>query len=168
MQGPTSISSLLRLAPLMFLACAGLSTGPSPSHAAPRPPSAASTYVGSLACQPCHAHEYLSFFTYAKKSRSFQSIERLRKGLTAQEIERCYGCHTTGYGQPGGFVSVEATPQLKNAGCEVCHGPGGRHATTGDPAAIKRKLTKEDCERCHTSERVLAFRFKPLIHGGAH
>jgi hypothetical protein len=24
------------------------------------------------------------------------------------------------------------------------------------------------CQRCHTSERVKAFRFRPLIHGGAH
>ena len=32
------------------------------------------TYVGSDACKACHAEEYASFTTYAKKSRSFQSI----------------------------------------------------------------------------------------------
>ena len=53
--------------------------------AAPSP-----TYIGSLACQPCHADEYQRFVTYAKKSRSFESIERLRKGLTTKEIEHCY------------------------------------------------------------------------------
>lgn len=131
--------------------------------AAPTP-----TYIGSRACQPCHAAEYRRFASYAKKSRSFESIERLRHGLTSKEIERCYGCHTTGYGKPGGFISLAATPQLKNAGCEVCHGPGSRHAETGDSASIKGHLSKEDCERCHTSERVQTFRFKPLIHGGAH
>lgn len=125
-------------------------------------------YVGSLACQPCHAQEYRRFTIYAKKSRSYQSIDRMRHGLTDQEIKVCYGCHTTGYGKPGGFVSIEETPHLKNAGCEVCHGPGSRHIQHGDPAAIKIRLTKEDCESCHTSERVSAFRFKPLIHGGAH
>jgi hypothetical protein len=26
----------------------------------------------------------------------------------------------------------------------------------------------KDCESCHISERVNAFRYKPLIHGGAH
>lgn len=126
------------------------------------------TYLGVQACQPCHPHEYQQFATYAKKSRSFESIERLRKGLTAEEINRCYGCHTTGYGKPGGFVSIEETPQLKNAGCEVCHGPGSIHAQTGSLAAIRRHLSKEECEECHTSERVRTFRFKPLIHGGAH
>jgi len=126
------------------------------------------TYLGAQACQPCHPQEYQRFSTHAKKSRSFESIERLRKGLTDEETKRCYNCHTTGYGKPGGFVSIEKTPHLKNAGCEVCHGPGSIHARTGAPAAIKRRLTMEECEGCHTSEMVRAFRFKPLIHGGAH
>src|SRR4030042_5842574 len=81
-------------------------------------------YVGSDACKDCHEKEYNSFMTYAKKSKSFESIERVRKGLTEEEIKGCYFCHTTGYGKPGGFVSPEKTPHLKNAGCEVCHGPG--------------------------------------------
>lgn len=125
-------------------------------------------YVGSRACRPCHAAEYTSFIRYAKKSTSYRSIERLQKGLTREDIRKCYGCHTTGYGKPGGFVSVEKTPELKNAGCEVCHGPGSRHVQTGSPADIKRKPTRKDCEACHTSERVRAFRYRPMIHGGGH
>ncbi|NVM22002.1 MAG: cytochrome C [Desulfobacterales bacterium] len=125
-------------------------------------------YVGSLACGPCHEKEHKSFTIYAKKSTSFQSIERVKKELTEKEIEECYYCHTTGYGQPGGFISPEKTPHLKNAGCEVCHGPGELHVKTKDSSYIKGHLTAEDCEVCHTSERVKAFRYKPLIHGGAH
>ena len=125
-------------------------------------------YVGSDACKHCHEREYNSFMTYAKKSKSFNSIERVRKGLTAEEVQGCYYCHTTGYGKPGGFVSPEKTPHLKNAGCEVCHGPAGFHVRTKSASDIKRRMTLEDCEVCHTSERVKAFRYKPLIHGGAH
>ncbi len=125
-------------------------------------------YVGSDTCKRCHEKEYESFTKYAKKSRSFESIERLRKGLTEEEIKGCYACHTTGHGKPGGFVSVEKTPHLKNAGCEVCHGPGSVHVRTMNPKYIKRKMTMKDCEECHISERVRAFRYKPLIHGGAH
>ena len=125
-------------------------------------------YVGSLTCKTCHEKEYKSFVTHAKKSTSFTSIERVKKELTEKEIKGCYYCHTTGYGEPGGFISLEKTPHLKNAGCEVCHGPGEFHVKEKDPSYIKRHLTAEDCEVCHTSERVRAFRYKPLIHGGAH
>jgi hypothetical protein len=126
------------------------------------------SYVGSLACKECHPEEYSNFMTYAKKSISFQSIKRQMRHLTPEEIKQCYPCHTTGYGQTGGFVSLEETPHLKNAGCEVCHGPGAEHAQTGDTATIIGKMTKKDCEICHISERVKAFKYKPLIHGGAH
>ena len=125
-------------------------------------------YVGTLACKPCHEKEYQAFTSYAKKHSSFHSIERLRKELTEEQIEGCYACHTTGYGKPGGFVSEEATPHLKNAGCEVCHGPGGFHVRTLDPRDMKVDLTERDCEGCHTSDRVKTFRYKPLIRGGAH
>ena len=125
-------------------------------------------YVGSKACEHCHQKEYASFIQYAKKSKSFQSIERLKQGLSQEDLQKCYSCHTTGYGKPGGFTSVEETPELKNAGCEVCHGPGEVHVKTEDTASIKRQVTRKDCEACHISERVRAFRYKPLIHGGGH
>lgn len=128
----------------------------------------ASPYTGPAACKRCHEKEYASFMAYSKKSRSFESIEKLRKGLTAEEITKCYRCHTTGYGKPGGFVSPQKTPHLKNAGCEVCHGPGALHVRTQNPRDLKAHPTMQDCEVCHTSERVRAFRYKPLIHGGAH
>lgn len=125
-------------------------------------------YVGSEACMECHNNEYQSFKIYAKKATSYRSIERLKDKLTEEELKSCYFCHTTGYGKPGGFISVEKTPHLKNAGCEVCHGPGELHIKTRNPDYIKRQLTIKDCEVCHTEERVKAFRYKPLIHGGAH
>lgn len=125
-------------------------------------------FVGSEACAACHVDEYRNFTTYSKKSRSFQSIKRLEKGLTNDEIKKCYACHTTGYGKPGGFISPESTPKLMNAGCEVCHGPGSRHVATAKADHIKRHMNIADCETCHIAERVTAFRFKPLIHGGGH
>lgn len=127
-----------------------------------------SLYVGSQACKSCHETEYAIFVAYAKKSKSYQSIERLQKGLTKEDLVKCYACHTTGYGQPGGFVSLEKTPHLRNAGCEVCHGPGSIHIQDKSPDSIIGEPTIQLCNTCHTSERVKAFRFNPLIHGGGH
>lgn len=125
-------------------------------------------YVGSETCGGCHTEQYDTFQKYSKKAHSFKSIEKMKKGLTAQEVRSCYQCHTTGYGKPGGFLDPAKTPALKNAGCEVCHGPGGDHAGSENPKKIRRKMTIKHCEECHTSQRVQSFKFKPLIHAGAH
>ncbi len=126
------------------------------------------TYVGSDQCKSCHEKEYSSFQKNAKKAHSYDSIAVMKKGLTDTEFEMCFECHTTGYKKPGGFRSERETPNLKEAGCEVCHGPGSVHAETGDPGDIKGKLTSKDCEVCHNSERVGAFKYKPMVYGGAH
>jgi hypothetical protein len=125
-------------------------------------------YVGSEACQQCHEEEYSNFAKYARKSNSFQSILKMKKSLSYDEIKGCYACHTTGYGEPGGFVSPEKTPELKNAGCEVCHGPGGLHSKTQNPKHMNGKITIGVCEKCHTEDRVRSFRYRPILHGGAH
>ncbi|MEW6570432.1 MAG: cytochrome c family protein [Nitrospirota bacterium] len=160
------IVSLLKKSLLFTLLMPFLLFVMNPSHGYAQ--KAENLYIGSDKCKQCHQDEYNNFITYAKKATSFRSIERVRKGLTEEELKGCYFCHTTGYGKPGGFISEEKTPHLKNAGCEVCHGPGELHVKTRDPSYIKRHLTTEDCETCHTSERIKAFRYKPLIHGGAH
>ena len=125
-------------------------------------------YLGSQACEECHPDEYKNFVTYSKKVKSYHNVELMKKGLTDEEYRTCLECHTTGYGRPGGFVSVQETPHLKEAGCEVCHGPGSIHAETGDPEDIKTDISASDCEVCHNPERVEAFNYKPLIFGGAH
>ena len=132
-------------------------------------PVRAGDYAGSKACADCHDEQYENFARHSKKAKSWHSVEIMASDLTPQEVRECYGCHTTGYGQPGGFVSFEQTPELGHAGCEVCHGPGSEHAEQGgDPELIKRSLTLDDCTTCHNEERVGAFNFKPLLYGGAH
>jgi len=125
------------------------------------------TYVGSESCQPCHERQYGSFIANAAKVRSFEHVQIMKKGLTEAEYQGCLKCHTTGHGEPGGFVSLEATPALKNPGCEVCHGPGSQHIDSGDPKDIKQP-NMAVCEKCHTTERVSSFKFKPVLYGGAH
>lgn len=131
------------------------------------PPGA--TYVGSEECSACHDLEFENFSRYAKKAKSFESIQLMASDLSPEEIKECYFCHTTGYGQPSGFTSIEETPELADAGCEVCHGPGSEHVDMGgDPSLIKGDLDLKDCTTCHNEERVRSFDFKPLLHGGAH
>ncbi|MBF0515471.1 MAG: cytochrome c family protein [Desulfovibrionaceae bacterium] len=126
-------------------------------------------YIGSKACGECHTDEYANFMKYAKKAHSCNSIKIMANGLTEDELKTCYSCHTTGYGKPGGFVSMEKTPEMADAGCEVCHGPGSAHSDSGgDVKDIILKMKISDCEVCHSVDRVKAFNFKPMLFGGAH
>jgi len=147
----------------VILGCSGAIYGISPVYAGEQ-----KTFVGSKACGECHEEAYKNYSTYAKKAHSFEHIMKMKRNLTPEEFKGCLKCHTTGYGEPGGFVSVSKTPQLKDVGCEACHGPGSIHVKTENPKDIIGKLDIKACGKCHTRERVEAFRFKPLIHGGAH
>lgn len=126
------------------------------------------TYVGANICQECHIEQYERFLANAQKAHGFDSVKVMQKYLAAEELQSCYACHTTGYGEPGGFVSEVETPHLKHPGCEVCHGPGSVHVDTEDPADINGAVSIDDCHRCHTNERVNAFHFKPMLKAGAH
>lgn len=147
--------------------CAG-PLGASPKQPAAKP---ASTYVGSASCEGCHEKEYNNFKKFAKKAHSDKSVKVMAKKLTPDELKECYTCHTTGYGQPGGFESYEKTPDLGHAGCEVCHGPGSAHVDSGGQKNLikgKGRMSVKECETCHNPERVSNFRFKPMLYGGAH
>ena len=126
------------------------------------------SYVGTESCKECHDEQYARFQKYSKKANSFQSVQSMRKGLAEDEYRGCFECHTTGYNRPGGFRSETETPALKNAGCEVCHGPGGNHVASQDPKDIRRRPDLKMCESCHNAERVGVFRYRPLMYGGAH
>lgn len=126
-------------------------------------------YVGSEVCGDCHDVEYDNYSKYSKKAHSGNSVKIMGKDLTPKELEECYICHMTGFGEPGGFISFKETPEMANAGCETCHGPGSMHVDEGgDPEYIKGDLEIEDCTGCHNPDRVAAFDFKPMLFGGAH
>ncbi len=95
----------------------------------------AAEYVGAKKCKACHMKQFKSW----DATTMSKSFENLKPGVKAAEKTKakldpnkdyttdkdCLRCHTTGYGKPGGFVSLEKTPDLINVQCEGCHGPGG-------------------------------------------
>lgn len=149
-----------------FICCAFLQVAP--IHRCASQTDTNSTYVGSEACLSCHEAEYESYQSRSKKAHSYDSIKKMQPHLTEAEFQQCFECHTTGYGKPGGFNSEHESPNLRNAGCEVCHGPGSRHVDTGEAEDIQGKITAATCEICHNQERVEAFNYTPLVYGGGH
>ena len=92
-------------------------------------------YIGAGKCKACHMKQYKSW----QETNMATSFENLKAGVKAEAKTKagidpqkdyttdpeCLKCHTTGYGKPSGFVSLEKTPDLINVQCESCHGPGG-------------------------------------------
>jgi len=94
-------------------------------------------YIGVNKCKACHIKQYKSWADTPMAT----AFESLKSGVKADAKKKagldpekdytrdasCLECHTTGYGLPGGFKSMEETPELANVQCESCHGPGGNY-----------------------------------------
>ncbi len=94
----------------------------------------AAEYVGAKKCKTCHIKQYKAWI----ETNMATSFENLKPGIKVEEKKKagldpdkdyttnqdCLRCHTTGYGKPSGFTSLEETPHLINVQCEGCHGPG--------------------------------------------
>lgn len=92
------------------------------------------SYVGTDVCKRCHLVQYLSWLN-TDMARAFDILKpnmraeaKRKAGFDpAKDYTRegkCLRCHTTGYGRPGGFKSLQETPDMIGVQCETCHGPG--------------------------------------------
>jgi len=121
---------------------------------------AGAQYIGAKKCKACHMKEYKSW----EKTIMATSFENLKAGVKAAEKTAagldankdytadagCLKCHTTGYGKPGGFTTIEATPKLAGVQCEGCHGPGSEYSKV-----MKANKTKWKTDG-YTSEELKA------------
>ena len=113
------------------------------------------TYVGVERCRPCHLSKYEAY-----KDRRYAGTWRVLEMLGRQRDPECIKCHVTGFGEPGGFVSAEATPHLKHKQCEACHGPGSLHARHPGNVEYRRQMApykygdENICLRCHACMRT--------------
>jgi hypothetical protein len=104
------------------------------------------SYVGSAACQSCHAAEHA---TWAKGAHA-RALESLAAKGKAESAD-CLRCHTTGFGRPGGFPAdarPSAHPGLAHVGCESCHGPGGDHVKEGAERIGTIVSLGDKCDSC--------------------
>jgi len=120
-------------------------------------------YTGSKSCKSCHEYEYEKWSTKSH-AHAYETLKR-----AGSEVDpECVGCHVVGLKYEGGFVSEQETSDLKDVGCEVCHGPGSEHISSlGD---VKTRAPRKDCIDCHTSDNSVnyagneAFYFEKIIH----
>jgi len=113
------------------------------------PREGAADYVGEATCKGCHA-DAAAFWSTTKHASAYETLSRQFKEFNLD----CVGCHVTGYNRPGGST-VTHVDSLTNVQCEVCHGPGSRHAeSSGDTDLITLKPAESVCRSCHHAPHV--------------
>lgn len=118
----------------------------------PRPvPAGEATYTGAASCATCHANAK-KFWDGTKHSRAYETLASQFKEFNLD----CVSCHVTGYEQPGGST-VTFVEKLKDVQCEVCHGPGSKHAAANDNRFIVAHPKPELCLTCHHPPHVEQF-----------
>lgn len=201
-----------RLYTLVVLAVAALAALATLAAGAPSPGSESATsgaqeesqhaYVdpANKQCRACHLRQYTTW----RRTKMAHALDLLKPGERAQEKAAagldankdytadpaCLECHTTGYGAPTGFRSVEETPHLAGVTCEGCHGPGADYGTDEAMGPQNREHTFEEmfalglvypvpeatCRECHNersphNESVdpkYAFDYDERVHLGTH
>ncbi|GAB4145467.1 MAG: hypothetical protein Fur0037_13360 [Planctomycetota bacterium] len=120
-------------------------------------------YVGSATCRACH-EEAFSVWQKSAHARAWQTLEDAerdpeRYGWPVTAYPDCVGCHTVGYRYKTGFAGPAETPDLRNVGCESCHGPGSAHAE--DPETKLGKVGQGApsgvCRSCHDFDQTPDF-----------
>ncbi len=102
-------------------------------------PFANAKYVGSEACQKCHPFAY-QVWKNSKHAQAFHTLETATRPKLRQFDGECVVCHVIGFDYLTGYRNEQATPHLKDVGCESCHGPGSIHADKKNPNWRKRQL----------------------------
>ncbi|MEW6250293.1 MAG: multiheme c-type cytochrome, partial [Planctomycetota bacterium] len=122
--------------------------------APPQPAGAPAEFrvAGTETCRACHESEWTTW-KLAHHAAAWQSLKD--RGYHVEPY--CQQCHTTAYGQPGGFLSASGSPDRLGVGCETCHGPAAAHV--GDPNTPTPFVPNDQCVRCHDHENSPRFEY---------
>ena len=132
------------------------------------------TYVGTRECASCH-YEAHNFWQQTAHSSAVATLEARHKKYD----QNCIGCHVVGWEKPGGSVlgklvyeedlnGETITKDLREVGCESCHGPGSKHRAQpldeqGQPQHINRRPDETACMQCHVPDHSPTFDFDVYV-----
>ncbi|MEM1601492.1 MAG: GSU2203 family decaheme c-type cytochrome [Sulfolobales archaeon] len=109
-----------------------------------------------------------------RKESASKALPKFPEGATYVGSETCKGCHGDlsdrfkSNNVHAKLADFETGPFGVRPGCESCHGPGSKHAETGDPSLIVNpaKIAKNEantlCVQCHRDGELA------MWHGSKH
>lgn len=109
-------------------------------------------FLTATSCGRCHSGIYDAWLE-TDHSRAMATLRQANQDFNPD----CVKCHSTAFRVPGGFISMNASPELANVQCEACHGSGEEHVKSpGDPYG---SVAPRTCYSCHTKENSPDFSF---------
>ncbi len=111
--------------------------------------------AGTDRCRECHAVDYRLWST-SLHAHAWNSLTP----TGAHTDPACQRCHTTGYGMPGGFVSLARSRSRRGIGCESCHGPSLAHADDPTERTAYFAQAASHCVVCHDRENSPEFEYE--------
>ncbi len=124
-------------------------------------PLTGTTYLGVSKCAECH-QPFAESWQKTRHAKAFSSLEQAGKSADPE----CLECHTAGFGEEGGFFSIETTPGLSNVQCEVCHGLDREHLS--DYSRPMKPVTEAVCLKCHTESSSPDFNYQLYLEKIKH
>lgn len=114
-------------------------------------------YAGNTACQSCHPLQFKKWRS-TKHATAYETLEKKGQQFNSQ----CLPCHVTGaFGQPEAMVLILSS-DLRQVGCESCHGPGKQHVAQPQSARLTQPAM-DTCLRCHTGDHDDNFIFSEAL-----
>jgi hypothetical protein len=147
-------------------------------------------YVGSDACKRCHQEAYSVWMDHPH-SHAYQTLEVTAKKPGLRHLDgECVSCHVVGFGHETGYehqfkfdngvlTTTKETVNLRNVGCESCHGPGSAHVKdknnkrlhdlmnpyryvddeTAEVRQRRHNLIDRSCQQCHDQDNDVHWDF---------
>ena len=124
-------------------------------------------YVGSNTCNSCHEYEH-ERWSSKNHARAYRTLVEINQHYDPE----CIACHVVGFGYTTGYRNETSPPDLRDVGCEVCHGPGSAHVASrlaGGPY-VSPGQPRRRCADCHTPDHSLGYAgheeeyFRKIVH----
>ena len=88
-------------------------------------------------------------------AKAYQTLANINQ----QYDPECIVCHVVGLNFKTGFVSESSPTDLRDVGCEVCHGPASKHVASqlSGGKAVPPGQPQFRCIDCHTPEHSVGY-----------
>ena len=120
-------------------------------------------YAAGGRCAQCHTQE-MAKWSFSKHARAWESLinHQAKHNATnpVTQNPECIQCHSTGFGEVGGFGELTASNirKFKAVQCEACHGPMKGHPN--DSQVHSSPITSKTCLPCHDEANSPNFDFE--------